>query len=64
MIEPLIIEDTISSEDSYVDELYQFEQKRCLRVRILKSMSQIDVLIEDITHIVEQKNDFLRDQLE
>ena len=64
MIEPLIIEDTRSSENSYVDELYQFEQKRCLRVRILKSMSQIDVLIEDITHIVEQKNDFLRDQLE
>ena len=66
MIEPLIIEDTIGSENenSYVDELYQFEQKRCLRVRILKNMSQIDVLIEDITHIVEQKNDFLRDQLE
>ena len=50
-------------ENSDVESVSQFKLKQYLRVRILNNKTQgvIDVFIDDITHIIEYKNDFLRD---
>lgn len=39
-------------------------ENKILRLRIVAKFPLIAIYLEDVTHIIEYKNDFLRDQLE